>query len=162
MKKILLGAGLVVVLGGYALWSFSRTNTGTQVATLPTTNTTPPPTNTPTPPPVTTPPVTTPPPAPAPTGAFKDGTYKGNVANAYYGMLQVSAVIVGGKLTNVKFLQYPNESGETAKINQRAMPKLTQEAIAAQSAKVDNISGATQTVDAFKESLQNALTQAKA
>ena len=42
------------------------------------------------------------------------------------------------------------------------MPIMKQEALAKQSAAVDNISGATQTVDGFKETLGNALIQAKA
>ena len=48
------------------------------------------------------------------------------------------------------------------RINQQAMPVLKQEAIQAQSAQVDGVSGATDTSDAFVQSLTSALTQAQA
>jgi len=94
-------------------------------------------------------------------GVFKDGTYTGSVADAYYGNVQVQAVISGGKITDVIFLQYPNDRRNSIAINTQAMPYLTQEAIAVQNAQVDTISGATQTSRAFRESLQSALDQAK-
>jgi uncharacterized protein with FMN-binding domain len=45
-------------------------------------------------------------------------------------------------------------------INQQAIPYLQQEAIQAQSSKVQLISGATFTSQAFTQSLANALSQA--
>jgi uncharacterized protein with FMN-binding domain len=91
---------------------------------------------------------------------FKDGSYTGTVANAYYGNVQVEATISGGKLTAVKFLQYPNTHSTSVIINQQAMPYLQQEAIQAQSSKVQLISGATFTSMAFSQSLAAALSQA--
>jgi uncharacterized protein with FMN-binding domain len=91
---------------------------------------------------------------------YKDGTYKGSVEDAYYGNVQVSAVISGGKITNVKFLQYPNSHSTSVAINQQAMPYLQQETIQSQSANVQIISGATFTSQAFIQSLTNALSQA--
>lgn len=91
---------------------------------------------------------------------YKDGTYTGTVADAYYGNLQVKAIISGGKLTDVQFVEYPNDNNTTLKINQQAMPLLRSEAIQKQSAKVDIISSASQTSNAFKESLSSALQQA--
>lgn len=93
-------------------------------------------------------------------GKYKDGTYTGSVADAFYGNVQVEAVIKNGRIADVKFLQYPNEQRTSIEINQQAMPYLTQEAIQAQSAQVDGVSGATQTSRAFIESLQSALGQA--
>lgn len=92
---------------------------------------------------------------------YKNGTYTGNVADAFYGNVQVQAVISGGKLTDVTFLQYPNDRSTSIEINTQAMPYLKQEAIKAQIAQVDIITGATQTSRAFIESLQSALDQAK-
>lgn len=92
---------------------------------------------------------------------YKNGTYTGNVADAFYGNLQVQAVISGGKLSDVIFLQYPNDRRTSIEINTQAMPYLKQEAIKAQSAQVDIVTGATQTSKAFVESLQSALNQAK-
>lgn len=93
---------------------------------------------------------------------YKDGTYTGSAANAYYGQVQVSASISGGKITNVKFLQYPNSHSTSVYINQQAMPYLKQEAISSQNANVQIISGATFTSEAFIQSLSNALSKAGA
>ncbi len=92
--------------------------------------------------------------------AFKDGTYTGAVENVYYGNVQVSVTISGGKITNVKFLQYPNEHYTSVYINQQAMPYLKQEALQAQNANVQVISGATFTSQGFIQSLQSALNKA--
>lgn len=97
---------------------------------------------------------------PRPSGKYKDGTYTGNVADAFYGNLQVQAVIKGGKITDVIFLQYPNDRETSIAINTQAMPLLKQEAIAAHSAQVDGVSGATASSGAFVESLGNALKKA--
>jgi uncharacterized protein with FMN-binding domain len=115
----------------------------------------------PTPTPVTTP-APTPTPAPAPsTGMYKDGSYTGPVTDAYYGNIQVQAIVQGGKLADVQFLQYPSDRGTSVRINTQAMPLLKQEAIQAQSANVDVVSGATATSEAFQQSLVAALAQAK-
>jgi uncharacterized protein with FMN-binding domain len=101
-------------------------------------------------------------PAASTSGQYKDGTYTGSLANARYGMVQVQATIQSGKITDVQFLQYPSDRRTSQRINQAAAPRLTQEAIQAQSAKVSIVSGATLTSRAFMESLQAALTSAKA
>lgn len=95
------------------------------------------------------------------TGTYKDGTYTGDAADAYYGNIQVQVMVSGGKITDVTFLQYPNDRGESVRINSQAMPMLKQEAIQAQSAQVDGVSGATDTSQAFVQSLTSALNQAK-
>jgi uncharacterized protein with FMN-binding domain len=100
-------------------------------------------------------------PAPKPVGLYTDGSYTGSVANAYYGNVQVKAVISGGKIADVQFLQYPNTHSTSVYINSQAMPYLRQEAIQAQSANVDIVSGATDTSMAFQQSLAAALAQAK-
>lgn len=94
-------------------------------------------------------------------GQYKNGKYTGDVTDAYYGNVQVKAIITGGKITDVQFLQYPNDRRTSIMINTQAMPYLTQEAIQAQNANVDTISGASQTSRAFRESLQSALDQAR-
>lgn len=106
-------------------------------------------------------PTPTPTPTPKPQGQYTDGTYTGSTADAYYGMVQVKATIQAGKLTDVTFLQYPNDRRTSQYINSQAMPQLRQEAIQAQSANVSGVSGASDTSAAFRESLSNALAQAK-
>jgi uncharacterized protein with FMN-binding domain len=95
------------------------------------------------------------------TNGYKDGSYTGNTIDATYGQVQVSAIIRNGRITDVQFLQYPNDPGHTQEVNQLAMPLLKQEAITAQNANVAIVSSATQTSNAFIQSLQSALDQAK-
>jgi|ERR1035437_1159272 uncharacterized protein with FMN-binding domain len=104
----------------------------------------------------------TPTPAPAPKqlGQYKDGTYTGPTVDAYYGYIQVQAVVSGGKLTDVIFLQYPSDRRTSVQINSQAMPYLKQEAIQAQSANVNIISGASDSSGAFIQSLGAALAMA--
>ena len=92
---------------------------------------------------------------------YKDGTYTGSVADAFYGNIQVQVIISGGKITAVNFLQFPNDNPTSQYINSQADPLLSQEAIAAQSASVDIISGASASSQAFQQSLADALSQAK-
>lgn len=92
---------------------------------------------------------------------YKDGKYTGDSTDAFYGNVQVQAVISGGKISDVIFLDHPHDRQTSEEINQQAMPFLKQEAIAAQSANVDIISGATQTSQAFRISLASALAKAK-
>lgn len=94
-------------------------------------------------------------------GAYKDGSYTGSPADAYYGTVQVKAVIRNGKIVDVVFLDRPHTHENSIFINGQAMPLLTQEAIQAQSAQVDGVSGASFTSAAFKESLASALALAK-
>ncbi len=93
---------------------------------------------------------------------YKNGTYTGNVADAQWGNVQVQAVIQNGKITTVQFLQYPNDRNRSIEINSYADPILDSEAIQAQSAQVDIVSGATDSSLAFMQSLGNALSQAQA
>ncbi len=108
----------------------------------------------------TTSPTTTPSTTPA-TPQYKDGNYTGSVQNAFYGNVQVSAIIQSGKLSAVNFLEYPNENPNSIYVNQQAIPYLKQEAIKAQSSKVSIVTGATFTSQAFIRSLSDALSQAQ-
>ena len=102
---------------------------------------------------------------PSPTNSpsgYRDGTYTGIAADAYYGMVTVEAVIQGGRLTDVQFLDYPRDRRTSQRINSQAVPWLKQEAIQSQEANVNIISGATLTSEAFIQSLQSALNKAHA
>jgi len=93
--------------------------------------------------------------------SYKDGTYTGAAEDAFYGTVQVRADIQNGKITDVQFIQYPKDQSESQEVSDMAIPVLKQEAIQAQSANVDTVSGATQTSEAFNKSLADALSQAK-
>lgn len=95
------------------------------------------------------------------TGKYKNGSYIGSLVDAYYGNVKVKAIVSGSKITDVQFLDYPQDRQTSVRINSRAMPYLISEAIAIQDANVDAISGASFTSAAYVESLSSALTQAK-
>lgn len=149
MKKILL-SGFVIV--SFLLYSLSmRHQNGLPVIAMPTASGQG---NSPNSPSGSTPGTT------QTTTTYKDGTYTGPAADAYYGNVQVEAIIQGGKITSVVFLQYPNSHQYSVAVNQQAMPYLQQEAIKAQSAQVNGVSGATATSQAFVQSLSAALQKA--
>ena len=108
---------------------------------------------------------TPPPPPPASSsaqqGAYKDGQYTGPSVDAYYGNVQVKVTVQNGKISDVVFLDYPQDRNTSVMINSQAMPYLKAEAIQAQSAPVDIISGATATSGGFNTSFAAALAQAK-
>lgn len=77
-----------------------------------------------------------------------------------YGAVQVQVVITNGAITDVVALQYPQGEERDIEINQQAIPALHDEVVAAQSAHVDGVSGATYTTDGYLSSLQSALDAA--
>jgi uncharacterized protein with FMN-binding domain len=94
-------------------------------------------------------------------GPIKDGTYTGSEVDAYYGLVKVQTTISAGRITDVQFLEYPQDRRTSVRINSIAVPDLKQEAIQAQTANVDIVSGATLTSEAFRVSMQAALNAAK-
>ncbi len=104
-------------------------------------------------------------PLPKPTaiarGQYRDGTYTGPSVDAFWGQVQVQAVVQNGRIASVRFLQYPNDRRTSVRINSFAVPTLQSEAVQVQNASVDIISGATLTSEAFVQSLQAALASAR-
>jgi uncharacterized protein with FMN-binding domain len=96
----------------------------------------------------------------ASTPASTSKTYNGTAVRTRYGTVQVAVTVVGGKITNVTFLQLTSHDGRSADINSQAGPLLLQETLSAQSSDIDTISGATYTSDGYVQSLQHALDQA--
>lgn len=144
----------------------TQTNTDVPTTTPLPTVTLLPPTDTAISPTATFVPPTLVPPSPIPvvptrTSGYRNGQFTGNIANAYWGFVQVRATIQNGKISRVQFLNYPHDRGTSVRINNYAVPMLQSEAIQVQSAQVDLISGATLTSEAFVESLQTALNQAR-
>ncbi len=92
---------------------------------------------------------------------YRDGQYTGDVADAYWGNVEVQTVIQNGKIATVQFLDYPHDRGTSRMINSQAMPYLISEAVQYQTARVNVISGATLTSQAFIQSLQSALDKAR-
>ena len=88
------------------------------------------------------------------------GRFNGPTENAYYGYVKVQAVINNGKVQKVVVLQHPNDNGTSRYINSVAMPYLVKEAVQAQGANINLVSGATFSSEAFVKSLSSALSQA--
>lgn len=88
------------------------------------------------------------------------GRYTGSTVNVYYGYVKVQAVVKKGKLENVVVLEHPNDNGTSRYINSVAMPYLVQEAVKAQNANINLISGATFSSMGFVKSLGTALSAA--
>ena len=93
-------------------------------------------------------------------GRYRDGGYVGAAVDAYYGPLQVKANVAGGRIVSIDVLQYPADRRTSKRINSEALPALESEAISAQSAEVDIVSGATLTSEAYARSLDSALSRA--
>jgi len=100
--------------------------------------------------------------APAPTPASAPGsrTVTGAAASTIYGPVQVRITVKGGKVTAAQAVVYPQDTPRDQQINAFAIPELNQEAVAASSAKIDMVSGATYTSQGYLSSLQSALDQA--
>lgn len=84
----------------------------------------------------------------------------GTVAQTRWGPVQVQVTITGKKITEVRALQHPTGNDRDAQINGHALPRLRQQVLQAQSARIDGVSGATVTSDGYRESLQAALDAA--
>lgn len=97
---------------------------------------------------------------PSSNSLYKDGTYTGSVEDVFYGNYQVQAIIVNGKISDIQFLQYPNDNRTSLQINEQSMPMLKEEALKKQSANVDTITGASDSSMGFQKSLANALQKA--
>jgi len=87
-------------------------------------------------------------------------TVTGTVANTQYGPMQVRVTLAGAKITQVTVLQRTDDGSESDQIDANAIPKLTSETLAAQSAHIDAVSGASYTSSGYIQSLQSALDQA--
>jgi uncharacterized protein with FMN-binding domain len=96
----------------------------------------------------------------AETGRYRDGSFTGPAYNTYYGPVQVQVHIQGGRVTSVDVPVYPADRRASQRINSRALPMLESEVISAQSTRVNIISGATLTSEAYLRSLGAALRQA--
>jgi uncharacterized protein with FMN-binding domain len=101
--------------------------------------------------------------APAPSAAPAqpvgvNGSFTGSVANTRYGPVQVKIVVKNGKIVDAQAVQAP--SGSNDRYTQKAVPRLREQTIAAQSANVQGVSGASFTSYGWYESLASAIAQA--
>nr|WP_237418089.1 FMN-binding protein [Actinomadura rayongensis] len=93
-------------------------------------------------------------------GKTTGGTFTGKVVHTRYGPVQVKITVRNGRLAKVKVLQVPSTRGPEPEIARVAVPQLNKAAVAAGTARIDTISGATYTSEGYRESLQSALDKA--
>jgi uncharacterized protein with FMN-binding domain len=79
-----------------------------------------------------------------------------------YGDLQVSVTVSGSKITNISLVKANVADSYSGTVDQVALPQLRQQALSVQSARINGVSGATYTSDAYAQSLQAALDKLKA
>ena len=102
-------------------------------------------------------------PTPAAGGSgLRNGTFTGQNAANFFGPVQVQVVVSGGRITDLRTLQQPNDNPQSSYIASVAMPMLRQEVLKAQSARINIITGATYDSESYAQSVQSALDQAHA
>jgi uncharacterized protein with FMN-binding domain len=87
-------------------------------------------------------------------------TYTGDSVDTRWGPVQVQITVTNGKITAAEAVVYPTENGRDVEINSYAVPALNDEAVQAQSASIDMVSGATVTSEGYLSSLQSAIDKA--
>ena len=87
-------------------------------------------------------------------------TFAGDAVDTRFGPVQVQITVANGTITAVDVLQVPMEDRHDQMINSRAVPVYNEEAVQAQSADIDVVSGATVTWEGYTQSLQSAIDAA--
>ena len=87
-------------------------------------------------------------------------TVTGDAVDTPYGPVQVQVNLSGAKIVDVRVLQAPMNTPRDQAINSYALPQLIQATMAANSANIDMVSGATYTSEGYLQSLQSALNRA--
>jgi uncharacterized protein with FMN-binding domain len=106
---------------------------------------------------------TTKPTTPAPTTPTKpvggvSGSFTGAVSVTRYGNVQVKITVENGKITDAQAVQVP--SGRNDRYTQMSVPVLRERTIAAQSANIQAVSGASFTSYGWYTSLASAIAKA--
>ena len=95
---------------------------------------------------------------PTPTANTVNGTFTGSSVFVNYGTVQVEITVVNGKITDARALQAP--TGRSDRFTQYAVPRLREQTLAAQSANIQGVTGASYTSYGWYTSLQEALAKA--
>lgn len=97
--------------------------------------------------------------AAAPAAPAAPRTVLGQPQNNPYGVVQVRLTLVGSRITDVRAVQLPS-GGRSSEIAAYAAPRLRSEVLAAQSASIDSVSGASYDSEGYARSVQSALDAA--
>lgn len=87
------------------------------------------------------------------------GTYTGTTESDRFGTITVTVTLANGKITDVTYKTTVGDN-HSAQIEARAIPTLKAAVLAANSADVSTVSGATYTSNKYLSSLQSALDKA--
>lgn len=93
-------------------------------------------------------------------GGGQSGTFRGPVIQGFFGPVQATLTVSGGKITNVQ-ITAPKDNPTSSYINAQVVPLLRKETLQAQSSRINGITGATVTSQAYYQSLVGALKSAK-
>ena len=94
----------------------------------------------------------------APATKAVSGTFTGDSVDVRYGFVQVKITVENGKITDAQAVTAP--SGRNDRWTQMSVPVLRQRTLAAQSANISGVSGASFTSYGWYTSLASALTKA--
>ena len=123
------------------------------------TATVPPPTPRPTSAPNDPPTPTTTTPSPSSSG-YIDGVYTHRGIELHGGFLQLEVTFAEGRMEDITFLQHPHASNTSQVINEKVLPRLRKKALENQRARIDFISGASTTCNAFDWALSVVVRRA--
>lgn len=98
--------------------------------------------------------------SPSPSASGTSGTFQGASASTPFGEVQVEVTVDAGRITEVTPVHLTDRDRRSERISAEAAPLLREEVLAAQSAQVDTISGATYTSEGYLTSLQSAIDEA--
>ena len=143
---------IVVLLVGYHTSTNSTATAPTTASTSQPSNSSPSP-STPSPSPPSSP-------SSSSSAASSSETFEGSVAQTRWGPVQVQITVQNGTISAVNAIEYPQNNPRDQQINAYAIPQLNQEALSANSASIDMVSGATYTSEGYLGSLQSALDKA--
>jgi len=85
-------------------------------------------------------------------------TFTGDAVTMRYGIVQVKITVQGGKITDAQAVKAP--TGSNDRYTQMAVPRLREQTIAAQSANIQGVSGASFTSYGWYKSLASAISKA--
>ncbi len=96
-------------------------------------------------------------PAATASGGSGNGTATGDAVDTQYGPAQVRVTVKSGKIVSIEAVELQSNDPRSQQISSSAAPILQQEALSAQSAAIDAVSGASFTSASYDQSLQSAL-----
>jgi uncharacterized protein with FMN-binding domain len=94
------------------------------------------------------------------TDYLQDGSWPGSAVYTEYGFVELKITVANKRITDVITVDFPQDRAESRETSGNAVKKLRAEALSAQSANINSVSGATDTSAAYKQSLQAAINTA--